>query len=324
MASLARQSNLVTQASVAALSVTPATINGVAAGNCLVAIVVVNTPTGADANLCTGYSTTVGGSPGNTWTNVLRQRRVNAGGVWYSEVTAWVALNVSAGNTVGTPTFAYDNLYVYHHMDEWSGVATASAVDRTATAFADAGATTITVGPTSTLSQASELVIAVMGNGFNDNWNGSGTAPGTAPSGYTVVRGNIGTGRNNAQTVYREVGATTAQSATWAINSTYGPSVAGIFTLKLGSTSLRLEVDNIDPEIASTSGWTFWAWPGDPLDSAASKRWTSYGATVASGKLIFPDAPSGAALDSVWNVMGYQPSGSLTTGFMTGVVRAAD
>ena len=312
-----RQSNLVFQAGIDASAINGATINGVESGNTLVAIVVAHRPSSGTGNIVSGYATTIGATPTNTWTLIARAGRLEPAGVWYSEVTAWIASNVAAGNTVGKPTFSLtDALTVFSHMDEWSGIATSSPVDKTATADESGAAGTLTVGPTGTLSQASEVVIGAIGNRYNYSW--------TSPSGFTVLQSTTDNSTGNvAQSLYREVSATTSLSATWSYVTGYGPAVGVLFTLKQGTTTLRLEVDNIDADITGTTGWTFWAWPGDPLDSAASKRWTSYSATLSSGKLVFPDAPSGAAENSTWNVMGYQPSGTLTTGFMSGTVRAA-
>ncbi len=319
-----RQSNLVVQSNFAPASVTSATINGVASGNCLVAIVIVHYPGGSDTDLVSAYSTTISGSPANTWTNVLRSRRGDAAGVWYSELTAWVAPNASAGNTIGKPTFTQaGNHWLFSHMDEWSGIATTSPVDKTDTdtVAAGAGTTSLTTGPTATLAQASQVVIAAIGNRYNYAWNG-GYGSGTAPSTYTVLRGTTdNTTGAVGQSAYKEVSATTAVSAAWTFVAGYGPAVAGIFTLKTATTTLRLEVDDIDTEITGTTGWTFWAWSGDPGDAAADKKWTSYAASISGGKLVFPDAPPGATDGSTWNVMGYQPSGTLTTGFMSGTVR---
>lgn len=325
MAAPIRQSSLVLQSNIAAVDVTGATINGVASGNCLTAIVVAHRPSSATTSLCTGYGTTISGVAANTWTNVLRIGRLDQDGVWYSEITAWVAPNSAAGDTVGKPTFGFTNaLTVYTHMDEWTGIVTSSPVDRTST-ITDVGTTNpLTVGPTSTLTEASQTVIAVVANRYNYHWNNGYSSGGNAPSGYTLVRGNVdNTNGNVAQTVYKDVAATTGVSAAWSYVENYGPVVAALFTLRQGSSTLRLEVDNIDTEITGTTGWTFWAWSGDPLDAAAAKRWTSYDASLSGGKLIFPDAPSGAAGGSTWNVMGYQPNGTLTTGFMVGTVRAA-
>jgi hypothetical protein len=320
-----RQSNLVVNSAVAPASVTGATINGVEAGNCLVAIVIAYYPAGTDTDLVTGYGTTIAGSASNTFANALRVRRGDASG-WYTELTAWVAPNVSAGNTIGKPTFALTGSHwVFTHMDEWAGIATTSPVDETDTdsVAAAAGTASITVGPTGTLSQASQVVIAAAGNRYNYIWNG-GYGSGNAPSTYTVLRGiTDNTGGAVGQSVYKEVTSTAAVSATWTFADGYGPAVAGIFTLKTSSATLRLEVDDIDTEITGTTGWTFWAWAGDPDTAPAAKKWTAYAATIVSGKLVFPDAPPGATDASTWNVMGYQPSGTLTTGFMTGTVREA-
>lgn len=317
-----RSSNLVIDSNVAPASLGGATINGVAAGNTLVAIVVAGYPAGVDTDLVSGYGTTVGGTPNNTWTNVLRRRLGETGGTWYVEVTAWIASSVAAGDTVGKPTVPLSgNYWIYQHMDEWTGIMSASPVDQTATASALTGSS-LTVGPTGALAVASQTVIAAIGSRYNFVWNGDFSDPGTPPATYTTVRGT----RDNVpgivgQTVYKDVTSTTAVSASWTY-ATDEPVVAGLFTLKQGSTALRLEIDDIKPDIAGTTGWTFWAWSGNPAAAPAAKEWTAYSASVVGGKLVFPDAPTGATAGSTWNVYGYQPSGTLSIPMSTGVVRA--
>lgn len=319
-----RQSNLVRQENIASSAVDGATISGVVAGNCLVAIVYAHRASGSASNIVSGYGTTIGGSAANTWTLAARSQRLDDGGVWCLEVTIWVALNVSAGTTIGKPTFNFtDALYVWSHMDEWSGIATSSAVDKTDTDYAINTATTLTTGPTATLAQSSEVVIAAIGTRLAYSWNGSSSGSGSPPSTFTILQGSTDNSiQAVGQSAYKEVTATTGPSATWTYANAQ-TAVAAIVTLKQATTTLRLEIDDIDTtDITSTTGWTFWAWSGDPLDAAAKKRWTGYAASISSGKLVFSDAPAGAVAGDNYNVMGYQPSGTLTTGFMVGTVRA--
>jgi hypothetical protein len=319
-----RQSNLVKQANIASSAVDGATISGVVAGNALVAIVYAHRASGSSGDIVSGYGTTIGGSAANTWTLAARSKRLDDGGVWCLEMTIWVALNVAAGTTVGKPTFNFtDALYVWSHMDEWSGIATSSAVDKTDADYAINTATTITTGATATLAQASEVVITAIGTRLAYSWNGSSTGAGTAPSTYTILQGTTDNADGvTGQSAYKEVTATTGVSATWTYANAQ-TAVAAIVTLKQATTTLRLEIDDIDStDISGTTGWTFWAWSGDPLDAKAVKRWTSYAASISGTKLVFDSAPAGAAANDTYNVMGYQPSGTLTTGFMVGTVRA--
>lgn len=319
-----RQSNLVVQQSVDGDSVTGATINGVAAGNTLTACVVAIRDGMASGDIISGYSTTIGGSASNTWTLMTGSRSAYSSGARRTEVTWWIASSVSAGDTIGKPTFAFsdDSTMVFTHMDEWSGIASSSPVDQAKTATAAAGNTSIATGSTGTLAQASEVVLVAWGNRwcYQD--------PPQIPSGYTqlqAIAGNNGTNPYLAgRSFYKEVSATTAQSATVSQTDDFDGSAISLVTLKLGSTTLRLEIDDIDTtDITGTTGWTIYAWTGDPGDAAAAKKWTGYDAVISSGKLILPDAPSGAADGATFNVVGYQPSGTRMLAFCTGTVRAA-
>lgn len=322
MPALVRQSNVVAEANVAAASVSSVTITGVAAGNCLVAIVVVHSPTGNTNDLCTGFGTTISGTAANTWTLARREGELDSGGYWYSELTIWTAPNVSAGTTVGKPTFSSDALYVRVHMDEFSGLVTTSVVDTAASGSSDNTTTQVSTGSSGTLAQASQIIVAAFGGRYQYRINNGESGPGIAPTGYTILQGTTDNSLGViGQSVYREVSSTDAVSVTWTYGAP-GVGLAALVTLKAASAGLRLEVDNIKTSIDTTTGWTFWAWSDDPLDGSAKKRWQSYTASVSGGKLIFPDAPAGAAAGSTFNVMGYQPSGTLTTGMMVGVVRS--
>lgn len=321
-----RQSNVVQQGNIAPAAVTAAAINGVVAGNCLIAIVVANSPTSSSADLVSAYGTTIGGSPANTWTLIARSKLLDSAGTWCVEVTAWIAHNVAAGNTEGKPTLVPASAnYVWHHMDEWPGIVTASAVDKTATATAASTATSITVGPTAALAQTNEVVIAAVGTRLAYTWNGSGSGAGTKPASMdAILRGTTDNSiAATGQSSYKDpAGATTGVSATWTYANAQ-TAVAIIFTIKQGTTNLRLEVDDIDSaDITGTTGWTFGAWAGDPFSTLCNKKWSAYSASIVSGKLVFPDAPAGATAGATYNVSGHQEAGTKTTGWMVGTVRS--
>jgi hypothetical protein len=325
-----RQSSLVFQVGTQTSTVDPATINGVAAGNALVAVVVAVRPSGTPGDLITGYGTTIGGSAANTWgaSPILRVSEKHPTEPHYTEITAWIAHNVSAGDTIGRPVFAFNDASttVYTHMEEWSDVASSSSVDKTATAVAAVTDTSITVGPTAALDQAEQIVIAVAANRFNFVWNGGFSGAGNAPSTYAILQGRTdNTSGLVAQSVYKEVSATAAVSAVWTFDPQGNRTVAGIFTLRKSTTTLRLEIDDIDAEIVGTTGWTIGAWPQNAFQTGTpgqcAKVWVGYGATLSGTKLVLPDAPPGAALNASYNVCGYQPAGTRQLAWSTGVVR---
>lgn len=324
-----RQSSLVNEAARDDANVAGALINGVASGSLLVAVVVAFCNTSVQSgNIVSGYGTTIGGSPANTWS--LAKRIAQTVGVWRTEITVWVAHNVSAGNTTGKPTFTSstnEGHSVWHHLDEWTGMATSSSVDKTGDDTASDGEGALTIATTAALAQADEVVYAVAACRYNYIWNGSYDAPGTAPSTYTVIQGTTDNASLIvAQSAYKEVSSTAGVGAAWTYAEQPGDlgGVAALVTLKKSSTSLRLEIDDIDStDMSGTTGWTIWAWAGDPASAAADKKWTGYAASITGGVLILPDAPPGASLSDTYNVSGYQPAGTKNLAWCTGVVRAA-
>jgi hypothetical protein len=324
-----RQSGLVNEAARSDSNVSSASINGVASGNALIAVCVAHCSTTVQTgNIVSAYTS----SPSNTWT--LAVRHAQTIGSFRTEVTIWVAHNVASGNTTGKPTFTAGTNAgheIFHHFDEWSGVVTSSSVDKTGTVANAENLDTITVPNTATLAQADQIVYCAVGCRWNYQWNGDGPGgAGAAPSTYTVSKGETENSLMVAQSAYKEVSSTAAVGATWTYAQQTGDrgAVAVLATFKKSSTSLRLEIDNIDTtDISGTTGWTIGAWAGSPFQTGAggqcSKVWTSYSASITSGKLIFPDAPPGASLNDAYNVMGYQPSGTRTLAWCQGVVRAA-
>jgi hypothetical protein len=325
-----RQSALVNEAGVQNSTVTAASITGVASGNMLIAVVAAHCPTSVQTgDIVSGYTS----SPSNTWTLATGSRSAQTVGTNRTETTIWVAHNVAAGTTTGKPTFTASTNpghLVWHHMDEWAGMVTSSSVDKAGTATAPENSPSITIASTATLAQAAQVVYCVAACRYNYDWNGSSTAPGAASATYTVVQGTTdNTSLIVAQSQYKEVTSTAGVGVTWMYAQQAGDrgAVASLATFKkAGATPLRLEIDNIDStDITGTTGWTIGAWAQSPFQTGAasqcSKVWTSYSATVTSGKLILPDAPPGASASDTYNVAGYQPSGTLNLAWTTGVVR---
>jgi hypothetical protein len=326
-----RQSPLINAAGVQDSTVDGALISGVASGNMLVAVVAAHCATSVQSgDIVSGYTS----SPSNTWTLAAGSRSAQTIGSFRTETTIWVAHNVGAGATTGKPTFTSGSNpghEVWHHMDEWADMATSASVDRAGVAVAAEDTGTITIATTGVLAQADQVVYCVAACRWNYVWNGEFTAPGNPPATYTVLQGTTDNSVLVAQSAYKEVSSTAGVGASWSYAQQPGDrgAVASLVTLKKGgASSLRLEIDNIDTaDITGTTGWTIGAWAADPFQTGASgqcaKVWTSYSATISSGKLIFPDAPPGASLSDTYNVSGYQPTGTLNLAWTTGVVRTA-
>lgn len=329
-----RQSALVNETGRQDSTVAGALINGVATGSMLIAVVVAHCSTTVQTgDIVSGYGTTIGGTPTNTWALAVRQAQTI--GTWRTEVTIWVAHNVAAGNTTGRPTFTagtnpgHD---VWHHMDEWTAMLASGSVDKTGSDVEPENSGTITIPDTAALAQADQVVYCAVGCRYNFVWNGNFSAPGGPPTpGYTVVQGTVDNATLMvAQSAYKEVASTAGVGASWTYAQQTGDrgAVAALATFrKGGASSLRLEIDDIDTDITGTTGWTIGAWAQNPFQTGTagqcSKVWTSYAATVTSGKLILPDAPPGASVNDVYNVSGHQPAGTQNLAWTTGVVRTA-
>lgn len=323
-----RQSNLVIEAARQDSNVSGATISAVATGSMLVAVVAAHCPTSVQAgDIVSGYVTT----PSRTWTLAVRVAQTIATN--RTEVTIWVAPNVASGSTVGKPTFTAGSNpghEVLHHMDEWTGMATASPTDKTGTDVEPESSGSSTIATTAALAQADQVVYVAAACRYNYQWNGNYTSPGSAPATYTVSQGSTDNAGMVAQSAYKEVSSTAGVGSTYTYENQAGDRgmVHALATFKKAASSLRLEIDDIDTtDITGTTGWTIGAWPADPFQTGApgqcAKVWTGYAATLSGTKLILPDAPPGASVNDTYNVSGNQPAGTRNLAWCSGVVRTA-
>jgi hypothetical protein len=309
-----RQSNYAAQAGVSTSNAPTATINGVVAGNCLVAVVVAwRLSTSGD--LVSAYGTTIGGSAANTWTLAARSARTEFG--HRTEITIWVAANCSAGNTVGAPTLVHNDAStnIRQHMDEWSGIATSSPVDKTATASAATLTGTVTVGPTATLAQASQVQISAVADRYNFTWNGSSSGSGAVPSGYTLLQGTVDNSVIAAQSVYRELNSTAGVSTTWtsAAFESHG-LVAATATIKVATIVRQLEITALGgATIAGTTGWEAWAWTADPKDIKAT-YFSGSDVIVTAGKIVLANPPASIVTNQQGQAVAQ--NSTLTTGLV--------
>ncbi len=130
----------------------------------------------------------------------------------------WSALNIGAGANTVTVNPPGNDTYISCVASEYSGVATTSALDRTASNSGNS--TTPTSGTTATTTQAAELVIACLSH------NGSAATGIDLPSGYTnryIQQNNSTYQPGSADELI--VASTGAQSASWgttASNNWFG------------------------------------------------------------------------------------------------------
>lgn len=184
-----------------------ATLNGVAAGNFL--------SIQASAYLSGPGPSNIAPTDdkGNTW-NTTTAPTINV------EAAAHIfyAMNVAAGNTVATIDYG-TGFYVTGEFSEFSGLQTTGALDQQTQA--SGSTTTPATGSTGTLSQADELVLAVM------SCNGGTTNDGIdvpAATGYT----NVFVEQDSANHIagagdYKIVNSTATQSAAWGtLGGAYG------------------------------------------------------------------------------------------------------
>jgi hypothetical protein len=294
-----------------------ATLTGVTSGHAVIVVTHAYKPSTASGDLVTGV--TIGGSAA---TLAVRRVESNTGNLHRTETCVWYALNQTAGNkaivlSVNGP------LYVNWHADSWA-IATASAIDKTASAWAQGAGSTFAVpgaGDTGTLAQSTELVIAAVTDKYQWGLNSGYSDPGIAPSGYTALAGNVADNLNRVgcQTAYRETNSTAGVSASWALAQTGGDVTGVIATFKIATVQRRVKV-LADSAMNGATGITAYAWSGDPSTSFATK-WTGLSAQPSGGIVYLASPPSGWATGSDVNVVLYQPAGTKKgTSFVLGRV----
>jgi hypothetical protein len=310
-----RQSNVATQAGISTSDCPTAVVNGVAAANCLVAVVAAHRLS-TSGDLVSAYTTTIGGVAANTWTLARREAITSVGG-HRTEITFWVAANCSAGDTTGKPTLVYNDasVSIWHHFDEWAGLATSSPLDKVAGATVAAPGLSLTAGPTATLAQAASLQISAAADRFNYSWNGSSSGAGTPPTGHTILQGTTSNAIVSAQSSYRELSSTAGVSASWATAETTSHGiVGGTITLKIQTTVRRLRIAPLGGvAIAGTTGWAGWIWTADPKDVLGSYK-SGGDITVSAGVILVANPPASISTGQTGQCL--LENATLTTGLV--------
>lgn len=153
-----------------------------------------------------------------------------------NSVEVWYKLNTSAGSeTISfTPGGVIGDTYISARAIEWSGVATASALDRTGT-----GANSLTATASAANTQADDLVIHASVCDTGNSALGWGT-----PSGYTLLdRESDSNNFTGYQSAYKVVSATETSTGTATSSALAGSdfdSVIATFKLSSAPTSYDL------------------------------------------------------------------------------------
>jgi hypothetical protein len=278
------------------------TMPGVVAGNALLAVVCASR-----YGTASGYHVAaINSSPSATFGAAGEAFRTHDD-LFRTTVEPFIAHAVSGGSMTISLDLTYeDDTRVSWFVVELNGLTSSASFDRTANATVNDTVTTITAGPTSTLSQASEFVLAVAASRYWGSYNGGAVAP----SGYTtlasnVVTDNIGT---TFHASYKNVSATTAVDATWTVPLTDG-GAAVVSTFRNSSLVIRCTFVNGTPpdDIDGITDITAYVWQGDPVASLPIK-YTGLSAE-ASGNTLFIPAPGWAAASDTVTVVAYSALG---------------
>ena len=236
------------------------------------------------------------------------------------ETSIWYNDNISAGPQTATLTLVNATTDVTWHFDEFAGLTTTSPLDKFATGAAASNSDTVGTTSTTTLAQASELVIVAAANRWNYRWGSTFGDP-QPPSPYTKLQGIDDNGIALPMISGRlDVSSTNGVSVTFSqINQGDNGASAALATFKYASTTKKVRI-KFDTAAAATSGWTVYVWRGDPNSMSAEVKATNI--TIGAGGITDIDAGTLADLANTTavNVVAYQPSGSKGVSFGPGSI----
>lgn len=187
-----------------------------------------------------GCTHTVSDNKGNSWANDVTGS--TSAGPGRATIASCNLVTAGSGHTITVTSSQSDSgTYFEGNCSEFSGIASSSAVDKTAT---DPGAASDTSATptTATTTQADELVVCAL----HINGNSTNCHITDPPSGYTT----IGVQQDNTTTCgyqsgYKVVSATGAQSASWTFDSSNSGDNGMIATYFASAPSVpSLPIDN--------------------------------------------------------------------------------
>jgi hypothetical protein len=220
--------SLVQSASNTATSGTTVTVtlgSSATSNNCLVVKV-----GGASGSSTPSVSTVkIGGSADHFGSTAAKKQ--SATGADFMDCEIWVDAGLGVNSTSVVVTFAASIAAGMVYVEEWSGVLTSSAVDKTNSG--SSSTSTFSSGSSGTLTQANEVVVgAVVADLL------SGTPTLTGPSSPWTNLTQINAASQSLLCSYETVSATTAQTYTGSISGSNQTSGAVIVTLKDSTSSV--------------------------------------------------------------------------------------
>lgn len=222
----------------------------------------------------------------------------NAVEIWRKENTSAGSETISFGVTSAT-----GDTYISATAQEWSGVLTTGALDRTGT-----GADSLTATASAANTQADVLVIHATVCDTGNSALGFGTS-----SGYTLIdRENDSNNYTGYQAAYKVVAATETSTGTATSSALAGSnfdSVIATFKLSSGGTSpttatAAAGVATVSGAGASRAVSTGTAAAGAAAVSASAKATTKSNATAANGIATVSASATGAAKSMVTPAAG--------------------
>lgn len=187
-----------------------ATINGVTAGNCLIAVVSIAQILNAAQAVITPTDTN--GTWADVGSNALTLDTLNS---WYYGTMIATQQNCNSGSHTVTYTFPNGSTYAELTVFEVSGLLTSGAVDKLSHLDQQGSGThPLTVPNTAVLSQADELV--VVGISLLAPTGAANAAISDPPTGYTSLHAQQDTSSTvGAQQSYKIVASTSAVGVSW-------------------------------------------------------------------------------------------------------------
>lgn len=298
------------------------TLAGVASGRTLIARVAAHRLATASGGLLAAITD----DKGNTWNLVASGFQRGSGSNHLTYCYIYAAYNVAAGNTQVSLDLTYedDTTWVTWDVDEWSGMATAAAADKTASG-SDVGSGTIATGSSGTLAQAAETGIAMIAGPYPYYWNDVGGA-GSPPSGWTLINGETGqiaTDKLSFQSVYKTLASTTAITVAWTAPDA-GLTVAVLATFKDAAATTLVAECNVDDDVVLDAPTEIYVHTGGRPDQVLATRYTGAAISVlgsaGSRKIRVTPAPAGTTAGQSVTFSGFGTTYDM--GYYTGTVVA--
>ncbi|MBP6564050.1 MAG: hypothetical protein KA200_00395 [Burkholderiales bacterium] len=303
--------------------------SAVTATSTLIAYVAAQRLSTATPGLINALSSTIGGSPANTWSIANAAQKISdSGSNHQTESLIAVAMNVSAGTTEVALDFVYEdaNTVVSWFVEEWSGLALTSIVNGVADGSCNHEATSTTSASTAGLVTTDDMAFAVLSGMFLAAVNGG--SPQTPTSGWTH-RGSqlVGTVLDNRAPFHvqsKQLASSSAISVAYTHDIAYQGNAVALATFRSQTVNKRIEITGIDTAVNGTTGWSIRHWLTD-TDGSAFRKVEGITAEASGGKIYItgstvPNVSDGTTVNCVAYRPGASPIKGLV-GIVTGTVK---